>query len=117
MKKNNKSLKIGNYEVRVYNERVVLDVKTPKYTNNGSETVQSGFLPAPVFTVGYGPNQFGYGLLSHLVEQNDETSIQNFGAISFAMNSLFASNVDFRLEVQNLINKHLNPDGKEADNG
>jgi hypothetical protein len=113
----NKSLKTGNYEFRAYDAKVVVDVKRPKYIKKGDETVQEGFLPVPVFTVGYSSEQFGYGLLLHLMEQKDETALENFGAISFAMNSLFASNAEFRNEVQNLINKHLNPDGQEANNG
>ncbi|MDH6354721.1 hypothetical protein M2132_001050 [Dysgonomonas sp. PH5-45] len=116
-KNNNKSLKTGNYEFRAYNEKVVVDVKRPKYIKKGDETVQDGFLPVPVFTLGYSSEQFGYGLLRHLMDQKDGTALENFGAISFAMNSLFASNAEFRNEVQNLINKHLNPDGQEANNG
>lgn len=114
---NNKLVKTGNYEFRAYNEKVVVDVKQPKYVKQGGEVVQDGFLPVPVFTIGYSSEQFGYGLLRHLMDQKDETALENFGAISFAMNSLFASNAEFRNEVQNLINKHLNPDGQEANNG
>ena len=116
-KNNNKSLKTGNYEFRAYDEKVVVAVKRPKYVKKGDETVQDGFLPVPVFTIGYSSEQFGYGLLRHLMDRKDETALENFGAISFAMNSLFASNAEFRNEVQNLINKHLTPDGQEAVNG
>ena len=116
-KNNNKSLKTGSYEFRAYDEKIVVNVKRPKYVKKGEETVQEGFLPVPAFTIGYSSEQFGYGLLHHLMDQRDETALENFGAISFAMNSLFASNAEFRNEVQSLINKHLNPDGQETSNG
>jgi len=114
MGKDNKVLRTGNYEFRSYDEKVVMDVRRPKYTKKDGEVVHDGFSPVPIFTVGYSSEQFGYGLLKHLMEQNDTVSLENFGAISFSMNSLFASNAEFREDVQKAINKHLNPNGEET---
>jgi hypothetical protein len=69
-------LKTGNYEFRAYDEKVVVSVKRPKYIKKGEETVWDGFLPVPVFTIGYSSEQFGYGLLSHLMDRKDETALE-----------------------------------------
>lgn len=118
MRKNKKKiLKAGNYEFRAYADKVVMDVKRPKYVRKDGGDVQDGFYPLPIFTIGYSSEQFAFGLLSHLIDERDVTALENYGAISFAMNSLFSAKAEFRNEVQELINKQLNSDGQEESNG